>query len=360
MQRVADCLVTGATGFLGRWVVSLLLRKGVSVRCLVRRTTDFDFSTRSSDAVPSRLEVVHGDLLSPTDMDRAVDGAQVVYHLAAESRGLPATIFSTTVVGSKNLLQAILRVRPERVVLVSSLNVYGLTNADPTNVVTEDYAVEEHPGKRDAYSHSKIWQERLFRDYLDGSGIELTVVRPGYIYGTSRSELPARLGLSLGNVLMQLKRHAPLPITYVENCADAVIFCARTKEAASETYNIVDDDVPTGSQYLELSSALSASLRVLPSPFFAICALCYLNSIAHKCSAGQIPLVLTKYKAACSWRGHRFSNQKLRNLGWRQPVPSREALERAFAQPILTDESAEMPLRMSHESFLRGRSAHAQ
>ena len=342
MGRAADCLITGATGFLGRSLVSLLLQRHTSVRCLVRRRNGLGLPL-SWSAAPS-VEIVHGNLLSPTDTDRSVDGVRVVYHLAA-SRGLPATIFAGTVVGSKNLLQAILRVRPERVVLISSLTVYGLAKADPRVPVTEAFGVEEHPEKRDVYAHSKVWQEQIFREHLAGSGIELVVVRPGYIYGPGQKHLPARMGLSLGNLLLQVKPRTPLPLTYVENCADAIVFCGNADAAADETYNIFDDDVPTGSQYLKLSRGMNPSVWGVTSPFWAFTGLAYLNRLAHKATDGHIPLVLTPYRACCAWRGHCFANQKLKNLGWRQPVSTTVALERTFCDRTRLEEKMELPLR---------------
>jgi len=345
MPRRADCLITGATGFLGKSVVRLLLTKGVSIRCVVRRPDDVYPASTTPPAQDSNPETLHGNLLSPTDMDRAVEGVRVVYHLAAESRGLPATIFAGTVLGSKNLLQAILRRRPERVVLVSSLNVYGLANADRKVPVAEDFPVEQYPEKRDVYTHAKVWQEQLFREYLAGSGIELTVVRPGYIYGNGHSQLPSRMGLCVGNLLLQVKPKAPLPITYVKNCADAVVFCGSSQRAANETYNVVDDDVPSGSQYLRFSQRGNPGIRGLTSPFWVYAGLAYLNRWAHQGSAGHIPLVLTRYKASCAWRGHSFSNQKLKNLGWKQAVPTADALEQTFSNPTLTEEYLETQLK---------------
>jgi nucleoside-diphosphate-sugar epimerase len=345
MPRRADCLVTGATGFLGRSVLYSLLTQGVFVRCLVRRRGDVWLASADSPAQDSNPEAVYGNLLSPIDMDRAVEGVRVVYHLAGESRGLPATIFAGTVVGSKNLLQAILRRRPERVLLVSSLNVYSLANADPKIPVAEDFPMEERAEKRDVYTHAKVWQEQLFREYLAGSGVELTVLRPGYIYGHGQSHLPTRMGLCLGNLLLQVKPKVPLPVTYVKNCADAIVFCGRSQRAANETYNIVDDELPTGSQYLRFARRSNPGIRGLASPFWVYAGLAHFNRWAHKASAGQIPLALTRYKAGCAWRGHSFSNQKLKNLGWRQPVATTDALEHTFSNPRLTEEYLEAQLR---------------
>jgi nucleoside-diphosphate-sugar epimerase len=274
-----------------------------------------------------------------------VDGVRIIYHLAAEMRGLPATIFAGTVVGSKHLLQALLCSRPERVVLVSSLNVYGLAKADPRNIVSEDFALEQHPEKRDVYTHAKIWQERLFQEYLAGSDIELTIVRPGYIYGHCRTQLPARLGLSLGGILLQANPRKPLPITYVGNCADAVIFCGTKKEAADEAYNVIDDGAPTGHEYLERYRRLTCKPRIVYASFAALSALSYSNELGNRWSAGRVPALLTRYKAACAWRGHQFASHKIKGLGWRQPISTREALALAFSNTELSDQFVQLPLR---------------
>jgi len=272
----------------------------------------------------------------------------VVYHLAAEMRGLSATIFSGTVVGSRNLLQAILRARPQRVVLISSLSVYGLANVHPKNLVTEDSALDEHPEKRDVYTHAKLWQERLFQEYLTGSGIELAIVRPGYIYGPANKHLPPRLGLTLGGILLKASPGKYLPITYIDNCADAVIFCGTNKQAAGEAYNVVDEDPPTGGEYLERYRRIARRPRAVRFPFMVFSVLSYLNQLGNRLSAGQIPVVLTRYKAACAWRGHQFSSQKLKCLGWRQPISTEEALALTFPVPVsptASEQPVSMPLR---------------
>jgi nucleoside-diphosphate-sugar epimerase len=340
-----DCVVTGSTGFLGRAVVAALLKKGASVRSLVRASGTNRLSLLTGGAQTSRSQTLCGNLLSPACAAQAVEGVRVVYHLASEMSGLPATIFAGTVVGSRNLLRAILRSRPERVVLISSLNVYGLAHANPRNVVTEDFVLDEYPEKRDVYTHAKIWQERLFREHLTGSGIELTILRPGFIYGPSQSQLPARLGLTLGGCLFHTNTHTPLPMSYLDNCADAVVFCGDEKQAANDAFNIIDDRPPTGFEYLEQHRRLTRAPHVLRTPFTALSVLCYLNRLGNKWSAGQIPLALTRYKAASSWRGHRFSNEKLKSLGWRQPISVKKALALAFPLPVPADQSVKLPVR---------------
>jgi nucleoside-diphosphate-sugar epimerase len=350
MYREVDCLVTGATGFLGRSLTAGLLKSGASIRCLVRESSSaLEFPALGDMAGgAAKTQILRGNLLSPTDVARAVDGVRVVYHLAAEMRGLPATIFPGTVVGSRNLLRRILQARPQRVVLISSLNVYGLATVHPKNVITEDFALDEHPEKRDVYTHAKLWQERLFHEYLTDSGIELTIVRPGYIYGPDHKDLPPRLGLTLGAFLLSPCPGKSLPMTYVDNCTDAVIFCGSQRQAAGEAYNIVDDDLPTGREYLERYPRVAGRPRAVRAPYVLFSALSHMNHLGNRLSAGQIPVVLTHYKAACAWRGHQFSSEKLKRLGWRQPISTEEALGLAFPLPTSpgpSNRSVPVPLR---------------
>ena len=166
MQREIDCLVTGATGFLGRAVVNGLLANGASVRCLIRPgynlLPELALATRLGQSANSHM--VQGNLLSPEHTAQAVDGVRVVYHLAAETRGLPATVFAGTVVGSQNLFRAILRARPQRVVLISSLNVYGLANATPQGHRRRRCGPRAAPWRRDAYTHAKTGKSSSFRN----------------------------------------------------------------------------------------------------------------------------------------------------------------------------------------------------
>src|SRR5436305_15257205 len=97
-------------------------------------------------------------------------------------RGLPATIFANTVVASKCLIEAI-QDKKRRVVLVSSLGVYGTSYLKAGALVEENTELDPHPEKRNVYFHAKIWQERLFREEFGKGTIDLVILRPGVLYG---------------------------------------------------------------------------------------------------------------------------------------------------------------------------------
>ncbi len=140
-------LVTGSTGFLGTAVVERLLAHGErQIRCFVRPNSDRsrleDVKRRYGTA---DFECVVGNLNSAKDAARAVDGVEVIYHLAGEMRGLASTIFQDTVVASSRLLSALSQERPPLVVLISSMSVYGFAALHEGAVITEGVALERHP-----------------------------------------------------------------------------------------------------------------------------------------------------------------------------------------------------------------------
>lgn len=327
-------LVTGSNGFLGSALVRRLCERGEPrvIRCMHRAGSDL----RRLEAVRAvhpgaALELCVADLTSPEDCARVLEDVELVYHGAAALSGAAADIFLNTVVASKNLLEAIVRAaRPIRVVLVSSFGVYGMADVAEGTTVTEATPLEPHPERRDLYSHAKRRQEALFWEYRERHGVPLTVLRPGVIYGPSGPPMSNRVGLRLFGVFLHLGRRNLLPLTYVDNCADALIDAA-SHAATGESYNVVDDDVPTARQYLARYRREVEPLRVVSLPLFATRLMSRAVAWYHHHSRGQLPDIFTPYKTDSMWRSFRYDNAKLKSIGWRPAVATEEGLRRTFA-----------------------------
>ncbi len=113
--------------------------------------------------------------------------------------------------------------------------------------------LEQHPEQRDVDSHSKLRQEQLFWEYHQKYGFDLVVLRPGVIYGPGGGHFSNRVGLQpLRAVPPHLGGKNLLPLTYVDNCAEAIVVAALSEGSSGQVYNVVDDDLPTSGQYLSL------------------------------------------------------------------------------------------------------------
>ena len=367
-------LVTGAAGFLGRALCERLIAHNYTdIRCNVRRWADIPKLDAVLNRHPHiRLEYCVGNLRYRDDAARAVDDVQLIFHLAAGKKGTAADLFLDSVVASRNLLDAVADRKPMRIVLVSSLGVYGVAGLGRGAKVNEQTALELHPEWRDHYSHAKLRQERLFWEYQQRNGFELVVLRPGVIYGPGCGHFSNRVGLTIGKWQLHFGGSNLLPISYVDNCAEAVVIAGTHHRAAGQVYNVHDNDLPTCRGYLRAYRKHVMDIRSISVPYFGVQLISAMVAKYHRYSKGQLPAILTPYKAANLWGGNRFDNSKLHSVGWKQLVSTAEGLYRSFAAfrigvdaarvkktvlPTLTTNPAEtstMELRRSSEELVIG------
>lgn len=328
-------LVTGATGFLGAALVERLLAEGVGSLCLlVRRGSD----RKRLDEVLAKhpgagVELREGSLDSVEAAAALLDDVELVYHLAATLKGTKAEVFAGTVEATRHLCEAILRrgAPLAKLVLVSSFGVYGAAELPAGATIDESTPLEAHPERRDLYSQAKLAQEELARRYQREQGLPLVVLRPGMIYGPRAGLLSARLGLSLPGVFLFLGGKNLLPLTYVDNCAEAIRVAAERGSFDGDTYNVVDSELLSCDDYLRRYRREAHALRVLPLPYAALEAISTGFERAHRLSGGRVPAMFTPYKTKAAWRPQRFSNARLRELGVKQLVSTDEGLRRSFA-----------------------------
>ena len=319
-------LVTGANGFLGRHVVAALRERGHVVRAMVRPAAKLD-----ALAWPSSVEVFRADLRSAQDLPSAFDGVDTLVHLAAAVTGGEDAQFASTVTGTERLLGAMAHTSCRRLVLASSFAVYDWSAIRGT--LDESSPLEPVPDlyQRDGYTIAKAWQERVTRRLATEHGWDLTVLRPGFIWGRDHGYLAA-CGQQVGRLHVVIGPFSRMPLTHVENCADLFALAASDPRAAGRTLNVVDGGGERIWSYLgdHLRRSGEGGFRI-PVPYHAVFAAVRLAFATVFRRNEKLPHVLVPCRFESRLKPLRYTNQGAQGvLGWRPPLDYAECLRRTY------------------------------
>lgn len=167
-------LVTGATGFIGRELMHLLLRRGDTVHVLCRNPRLL------WDRPEQNLKCFQGDVLDPSSVGRAIRGCDWVFHLAGYARNWarnPETFFQVNVNGTRNVLSAARESSVRRVVVTSTVMTVGPSHGAPI----DESAVRRAPMLTD-YEQSKHAMEQEAADFVR-KGLDVVIVNPSRVFG---------------------------------------------------------------------------------------------------------------------------------------------------------------------------------
>ena len=319
--------VTGGTGFIGGRLVDALLEEGHKVRALIR-----DPATASLLQRPG-VELVRGDLGRPDGLEDAVAGADVAFHCA----GLvgdwlrPEEAQRVNVEGTRILLAACAAAGVARVVYLSSLSVYGLGQ----HRGTDESAPLRYSGGRDAYIDSKIDAERMVRTYVDRTGPEVVILRPGFIYGPGdRLFLPKVLAALAGGQFAYVGDGSKLlNLSYVDDVAAVMLLAATVPAAAGQTYNVTDGTETSLRDFVELlcrELGIAAPTKRIPPPVaFAACSVA--EAVARARGAKEAPR-LSRGRMRFLYYNQLYSGEKAqRELGYRPRFTYREGIAPTLA-----------------------------
>jgi nucleoside-diphosphate-sugar epimerase len=338
ISRADRILVTGSNGFVGVKVVETLLQNGYSnVRCFMRPSGSLDRLKEviSRFAFPDVVELISGDLLSKEDCQRAAESVSVIYHLAAGFDKSFAGAFMNSAIATRNLMDAFMRAGdPKRFVNVSSFAVYSNWKLKRGALLDETCPLEEAPQQRfDAYGFGKLKQEALVKEYGEKHKLPYVILRPGVVFGSGKRDLSGRVGNGAFGVFVQVGGSNLLPLTYVDNCAEAVVLAGLKAGIDGEVFNVVDDDLLTGAQFLRKYKERIGRFPSVRIPYFLAYGLSLLWEEYSKYSKGQIPPAFNRRRCAADWKGNRYSNRKLKDrLGWKPRVKLDDAMKSFLAQ----------------------------
>ena len=334
----APILITGSSGFIGAKVVEVLLEYGFSnLRCLVRPSSQLGRLEKTINQFDAgkNVQLIKGDLLARDDCQRAADGVSIIYHLAAGFDKSFAGAFMSSALGTRNLIDAFLKLgKPNRFVNISSFAVYSTLTLKRGAILDEECPLEDFPQERyDAYGFGKLKQEEVVREYGSRFGLPYVILRPGYVFGPGKRELNGRVGVNTFGFFIQVNGSNLLPLSFVDNCAEAIVLAGLKLGIEGETFNVVDDELLSGREFFKAYSKKvnSFSVRI---PYAVAYVLCSLWEKYSKWSKGQLPPAFNRRRCAAEWKSCRYSNEKIRKrLDWKPRVLSRPSFGR-FPRPI--------------------------
>jgi nucleoside-diphosphate-sugar epimerase len=319
--------ITGGTGLVGGHAVEEALRRGHQVRALVRASSD----SRRLDALG--VEKVPGDLEDAEALRRGVAGADWVFNCAAKvgDWGTLEEFRRLNVVALRWLLDAASEAGVERFVHVSSLGVYEGRDHHGT-----DETVAPAADSLDAYTRSKTEAEALALEYHKKSGLPVTVVRPGFIYGEhDRTVLPKLLlNLRRGSFAYFGSGEQALNCIYVKNLVHALFLAAENPAAVGEVFNLTDGESVSKERFV----SRVAELAGLPPPtrHIPLRLAKFLAAVVEgvaKFRGAKNPPIINKARYKFLGLNLDYSIAKARRvLGYEPPFGFDEAIERAMAE----------------------------
>ncbi|WP_224981793.1 UDP-glucose 4-epimerase family protein [Geomonas agri] len=260
MNRI---LVTGATGFVGRYLCERLVAQSGYVRGTVMASENPAILAKGVEPVlvePLGAETCWS--IATKDIDTIVHLAARV-HIMNDPLLEPLAEFrNVNTVGTMRLATEAVKAGVKRFVFVSSIKVNGEESIEP-------YTEDSTPQPSDPYGVSKYEAEQQLRQLEARTDLDVVVVRPTLVYGPG-------VRANFLSIMKAVSKQLPLPLAsiqnkrsfiYVENLVDSLVSCINHPTAAGRTYLVSDgEDVSTPELIRRIAAALGVNSHLVPFP----------------------------------------------------------------------------------------------
>ena len=234
-------LISGADGFIGSHLTEYLLAQGATVRAMCLYNSFNSWGWLDNSPAKDRVEILTGDVRDPRFCREAVQGVDVVMHLAAliaipYSYRAPDSYVDTNIKGTLNMVSASMDAGVKKFLHTSTSEVYGTARQVP---IPETHALQP----QSPYSATKIAADMMALSFYNSFKFPVTVVRPFNTYGprqSARAVIPTIISqLAAGKKEIQLGDLRPTrDFNYVEDTCRGFWDISQSENVAGETFNV--------------------------------------------------------------------------------------------------------------------------
>lgn len=233
-------LVTGAGGFIGSHLIERLVELGAEARAFVHYNSNGTWGWLDQSPYKDDVKVFAGDIRDPDSLRQAIEGVEVIFHLAAliaipYSYRAPLSYVRTNVEGTLNVLQSAIRHDVGLVIHTSTSEVYGTARKIP---IDEGHQLQG----QSPYSASKIGADKLAEAFHLSFGLPVVTIRPFNTYGprqSARAVIPTIVSQVFDATTIRLGNLQPTrDLNYVTDTIAGFIQAAESPGAVGETINL--------------------------------------------------------------------------------------------------------------------------
>ena len=257
-------LVTGAGGFIGSHLVEELIGLGARVTAFVRYTSRASVGFLAS--LTGELQIVAGDLTEFESVYQAMKDQAYVFHLGAligvpYSFVHPREVVQVNTIGTLNVLTAAREIKPRRVILTSTSEVYGTARYVPID--------EDHPLQAQSpYAASKIAADKLGEAFHHSYDLPVSIVRPFNTFGprqSLRAVIPTIIAQALRSGSISLGATSPKrDFMFVKDTVRGLVRNAEVEEAIGEVINLgTGQEILIGDIAKKIASLINRDIRIL-------------------------------------------------------------------------------------------------
>ena len=223
-------IVLGGAGFVGRSLIRKLIEHNFHVKALVYKHD-----------IKEKIPKFKGDILTPSLLDKHIKNGDIVINLIGQLSGSDINFSDLNIKGGLNILESCARKKNIKIILISSINVYGenLTNASKE---------KDLPQPSTIYGNIKLLTEKIYQNYSEVHGLDITILRLANLYGPKKKSGP------IPNIISSLRKKKYFSafnkgkqlrdFIFIEDATDGIISAIKYSKHGFHVFNI-----STGKRY---------------------------------------------------------------------------------------------------------------